>query len=135
MLSNFISDKLLRQLRVETIEYLNKELRQMNKAGVLYIEERKCNFDVEIASDMRVECITGATESYCLWSGDSDFSDTLQKLLAEKKQVSVFGTARVIASELNDLRPKGLKIFDVRKLKEFVEKDHPKAKETPKGAS
>jgi uncharacterized LabA/DUF88 family protein len=135
ILSNFISDKLIEQFRIETIEYLNNELRLLNKAGKLSIEKRKCNFDVEIATDMRVECITGTAESFCLWSGDSDFADTVKKLLDEKKKVSVFGTARVIASELNELRPRGLQIFDVRKLRDFIEKEKGKAKETPKGAS
>ena len=134
ILSNFISAKLLAQLRIETIEYLNAELKLLNKAGKASIEERKCNFDVEIATDMRVECITGIATNFCLWSGDSDFADTLKTLLDEKKRVSVFGTARVIASELNELRSRGLQIFDVRKLRELIGKD-PKAKETPKGAS
>jgi uncharacterized LabA/DUF88 family protein len=134
ILNNFIKDKLLEQLKLETIEYLNKELKLLNKAGMLHIEVRKCNFDVEIATDMRVECITGKTQSFCLWSGDSDFADTLKTLLDEKRIVSVFGTARVIASELNELRSRGLRIFDVRKLREFLEKPA-KAKETPKGAS
>ena len=134
ILNNFIKDQLLEQLKIETIEYLNAELKLLNKAGLSHIEIRKCNFDVEIATDMRVECITGKAGSFCLWSGDSDFADTLKTLLAEKKKVSVFGTSRVIASELNELRAHGLKIFDVRKLRAFLEKP-PKAKETPKGAS
>ena len=130
ILNNFIKDQLLEQLKLETIEYLNAELRLLNKAGMFHIEIRKCNFDVEIATDMRVDCITGKAQAFCLWSGDSDFADTLKTLLAEKKKVGVFGTARVIASELNELRSNGLQIFDVRKLREFLEKP-PKAKETP----
>lgn len=122
ILNAFIKDPLLQQLRIEAIEYLNEELRLMNVAGKLYIEQPKCNFDVEIASDMRVAHLMNKASSFCLWSGDSDFADTLKELLNDKKQVSVFGTARVIASELSELRSRGLQIFDIKKLREFVEK-------------
>lgn len=86
ILNNFIKDQLLEQLKIETIEYLNAELKLLNKAGLLSIEVRKCNFDVEIATDMRVECITGKAGSFCLWSGDSDFADTLKTLLLRKRE-------------------------------------------------
>jgi uncharacterized LabA/DUF88 family protein len=111
-------------LRIETIEYLNEELKMLNRAGKLYIEQPKCNFDVEIASDMRVAHLMHKSDSFCLWSGDSDFADTVRELLNDKKQVSIFGTARVIASELNELRSRGLEIFDIKKLREFIEKTH-----------
>jgi uncharacterized LabA/DUF88 family protein len=131
ILSSFVSDKLLKELRVEVVEYLNEELRTLNKAGKLYIEEQKCNFDVEIGTDMRVE---KRAACFCLWSGDSDFADTLNYLISDGKRVSVFGTAKRIASELNELKSKGVTIFDIKKLREFIE-FHPKAKETPFGAS
>jgi uncharacterized LabA/DUF88 family protein len=122
ILNAFIKDTLLQQFRIETIENLNEELRMLNRAGKLYIEQPKCNFDVEIASDMRVAHLMNKATSFCLWSGDSDFADTVRELLNDKKQVSVFGTARVIASELNELRNRGLEIFDIKKLREFIEK-------------
>src|SRR5689334_13482943 len=53
ILANFIDERLLRLLRVDAIEHLNGELRSLNKAGQTHIECQKCNFDVEIASDMR----------------------------------------------------------------------------------
>jgi uncharacterized LabA/DUF88 family protein len=131
ILRSFISDKLLKELRVEVIEYLNEELRRLNKVGKLYIEEQKCNFDVEIGTDMRVE--TRAT-CFSLWSGDSDFADTLNYLISAGKRVNIFGTAGRIASELNALKAKGVAIFDIKKLREFLE-FFPKARETPFGAS
>lgn len=131
ILSSFISDKMLKEFRVEVVEYLNEELRRLNKAGTLCIEEQKCNFDVEIGTDMRVE---QRAKCFSLWSGDSDFADTLNFLISEGKRVSVFGTAKRIASELNQLKSKGVTIFDIKKLREFVELTA-KAKETPCGAS
>lgn len=38
--------------KIENIEYLNNIFRELNSAGVYYIEDRKCNFDVEIGRDM-----------------------------------------------------------------------------------
>src|SRR5207249_12093891 len=108
ILHSFISDTLLKELRVEVIEYLNEELRRMNKAGKLFIEVQKCNFDVEIGTDMQVE---KRAACFCLWSGDSDFADTVKYLISEGKRVNVFGTAGRIASELNELRAKGVAIF------------------------
>lgn len=32
----------------ETIEYLNSYLRKLNESGTLFVEHKKCNFDVEI---------------------------------------------------------------------------------------
>jgi uncharacterized LabA/DUF88 family protein len=118
ILGSFISDKLLKELRVEAVEYLNEELRAMNKIGKVWIEEQKCNFDVEIGTDMRVE---KRAACFCLWSGDSDFADTLKYLISDGKRVSVFGTVRRIASELNELRSKGVVIFEIRRLREFIE--------------
>ena len=49
----------------------------MNKLGKTSLECWKCNFDVEIASDMRVDHMTKRADSFCLVSGDSDFADPL----------------------------------------------------------
>jgi|SRR5579859_302202 len=124
ILGNFINNALLKQLRVEAIEYLNAELRALNKQGKLYLEHPKCNFDVEIASDMRVDLILNKADNFCLWSGDSDFADPVKELLEAKKKVCIFSTARGIASELNNLKCRGLEIYDFKKLREFIEK-HP----------
>ena len=59
-------------------------------------------------------------ENFILWSGDSDFADPVQQLLEDKKNVVLFATARRVATELNELRSKGLLIFDVQKIREFI---------------
>ena len=41
-------------------------------------------------------------------------------LLEDKKNVVLFATARRVATELNELRSKGLLIFDVQKIREFI---------------
>jgi uncharacterized LabA/DUF88 family protein len=122
ILASFITPTLLKQLRVEAIEYLNKELRALNKAGKTYLEHPKCNFDVEIGSDMRLDHLLKKADIFCLWSGDSDFADPVREILDAHKKVCVFGTAKGIAAELNELKSRGLEIFDIKKLREFIEK-------------
>jgi uncharacterized LabA/DUF88 family protein len=120
LLDQFVRRALLRKYEVGTIEYLNDRFRDMNKKGEYYIEDRKCNFDVEIGVDMLLDYEKNGTETFVLWSGDSDFADPLERLLKAGKKVVLFGTAGRISSELNALKETGLQIFDVFHLKEFI---------------
>lgn len=120
ILKNFIRAPLLKSLKLEAIEYLNDELRKLNKQGKLYLEDRKCNFDVEIGRDMLIDYAENAIENFALWSGDSDFADPLKQLLDDGKKVFVFATARKVASELNDLVKKGLFIYEIQKIRDFI---------------
>jgi len=120
ILKNFIRKPLLKKLKVETIEYLNTELAELNKQGVYFIEDLKCNFDVEIGRDMLLDYDKNGTETFILWSGDSDFADPVKQLLADRKQVVIFATVRMVSSELNELRKDGLLIFDIQKIKNFI---------------
>lgn len=120
LLSKFIRKSLLRKYDIETVEYLNAKFAILNQGGVFEIEDRKCNFDVEIATDMRVDHIKNDIDTFVLWSGDSDFSDTIKTLLNDKKNVLLFATAGRIASELSELVSRGLFIFDIRDLKDFI---------------
>jgi uncharacterized LabA/DUF88 family protein len=122
VLSSFIDRTLLNRLRPNAIACLNGELQNLNSNGHMYLECWKCNFDVEIGTDMRIAFQLGDADSFCLFSGDSDFADPLTVLLNAKCQVSVFGTARHIASELNALKTRGLKIVDIAALRDFLEK-------------
>jgi uncharacterized LabA/DUF88 family protein len=118
ILRNFISETLIRSLKVEAIQYLNQQLLDLNKLGTLSLEERKCNFDVEIASDMRIDHALGRAQTYCLWSGDSDFAHPILQLLEAGRDVVVISGG--VATELNDLRPYGLVIHDIRKLRSLI---------------
>jgi len=120
ILNNFIRKPLLQKLKIETIEYLNKELAELNKQGILFIEDLKCNFDVEIGRDILTDCDKNGVDNYILWSGDSDFADPIEQLLKDKKKVVLFATVRKIASELNELQSKGLLIFDIQKIRNFI---------------
>jgi len=133
LLDQFIKRSLLRNYQVSTIEYLNERFVEMNKNGVRFIEDRKCNFDVEIGVDMLLDCERNRAEVFVLWSGDSDFADSVEKLLDAGKKVVLFATARRISRELGDLRSKGLIVFDIIKIREFIcwNKELKKAKGTP----
>ncbi len=120
LLKSFISGALLKKYNIETIQYLNGKFKEMNKQGIFTLHDQKCNFDVEIGSDMLIDKEKGGTGCFVLWSGDSDFHDPVTDLLKDGKKVVLFATARVIASELNELRSKGLFIFDINKIREFI---------------
>ena len=120
LIEQFIRNTLLRKLNIETIEYLNKRLKELNQQGIKALEDRKCNFDVEIGVDMLLDFYMDKAENYILWSGDSDFASPVQQLLEKNKKVVLFATARKVSAELNDLRCAGLLIFDIQKIRNFI---------------
>ena len=120
LLNQFIRRALMRKYDIETIEYLNGKFAEMNKAGVYFIKDRKCNFDVEIGVDMLLDYERNSADTFVLWSGDSDFADPLKKLLDGGKKVILFATAGRIARELNSLKELGLYIFDIGDIREFI---------------
>ena len=120
LLAQFLRKALLRKYTVETVEYLNDRFREMNRAGEYFIEDRKCNFDVEIGVDMLIDCERNNAETFVLWSGDSDFADSVLKLMGAGKRVVLFATARKVSKELSALVEDGLLIFDIQKIREFI---------------
>lgn len=120
ILKDFIRAPLLRNLTVQTIEFLNNELSKLNQQGILSLEDRKCNFDVEIGTDMLLDLERNNADTFILWSGDSDFADPISKILNTGKRVYIFATARRVSTELNHLRAGGLQIFDIKKIRNFI---------------
>ncbi|MCK5211425.1 NYN domain-containing protein [Candidatus Parcubacteria bacterium] len=120
LLEQFIRRCLIRKYEVDTIEKLNSKFKEMNQKGEYYIEDRKCNFDVEIGRDMLLDFERNNIDTFVLWSGDSDFYDPVKQLLGDGKNVILFATARKIAKELNELIPEGLFVFDLQKIRNFI---------------
>ncbi len=120
LLEQFIRRCLLLNYEIKTIEYLNEKFKEMNQKGVYYIEDRKCNFDVEIGRDMFLDYERNNVDTFILWSGDSDFYDPLKQLLRDDKKVVLFATAGRISRELNELQKEGLFIFDIQKIRNFI---------------
>jgi uncharacterized LabA/DUF88 family protein len=73
---------------------------------------------VEIATDMRLDHALKKAQTYCLWSGDSDFAHPILKLLEDGRKVIVI--SKGIATELNDLKGDGMIYFDLRKLRDVI---------------
>jgi uncharacterized LabA/DUF88 family protein len=117
LLENFVRDSLLSKLSLETIEFLNSKLEEFNKQGITYIEDKKCNFDVEIGRHMLRDFDKNNIDNFILWSGDSDFVDPINQLVNDNKKVFVFATAREVSFELNEIK---VPIFEIKKIKEFI---------------
>ncbi len=120
LLNQFIRRALLKRYEIATIEYLNKRFKDMNKKGEYFIKDMKCNFDVEIGVDMLLDCERNSVETFILWSGDSDFADPVEKLMSAGKKVILFATARKVSKELSALTTRGLMIFDIQKIRDFI---------------
>lgn len=119
ILKNFIARDLLKSLPLNSVEHLNTHLKNLNNQGVLFFEDMKCNFDVEISACMLLDRNNGF-EGSMLWSCDGDFADSILNLLDAGKKVTVVGLSGRFATELNQLRPAGLRLFEVKRLKEFI---------------
>lgn len=117
ILKSFIKKKFLSKLDIDTVKILNKKLSLLNKQGVTYIEELKCNFDVEMGVDMLLDCERNNTESFVLWSGDSDFASPIIQIKNTGKKPTLFSVSGKVAPELNET---GVFIFEVKKIKEFI---------------
>jgi uncharacterized LabA/DUF88 family protein len=117
LLEPFIKNALLSVLNIETIEYLNSQLIKLNKQGAYKIEDKKCNFDVEIGRDIFLDLERESAECFVLWSGDSDFADPLGAVMKRNKQAFLFATSGRVSFELAELR---VPIFEIKKIKEFV---------------
>jgi len=120
LLNQFVRSALMRKYDIETIEYLNNKFVEMNKKGIYFIEDRKCNFDVEIGRDMLLDYERNNINTFILWSGDSDFHDPIKQLLNDGKNVVLFATSRKVSRELNKLKSEGLFVFDIQKIRNFI---------------
>jgi uncharacterized LabA/DUF88 family protein len=120
LLKQFIKQSLLRKYDVATIEQLNRKFAEMNTQGIYSIEDRKCNFDVEIGRDMLIDYERNHVDTFVLWSGGSDFADPIAQLIEDGKNVRLFAIPRRVATELSMLREKGLFIFDIQKIRDFI---------------
>jgi len=120
VIKDFIKKPLIKKFDLDAIEYLNRRLIELNQRGIYAIEDRKCNFDVEIGTDMIIDDYKDGVKNFVLWSGDSDFYDPLKQLLDKGKRVAIFCTSGKISRELNELKKDGLIVFDIKKIKNFM---------------
>jgi uncharacterized LabA/DUF88 family protein len=117
ILKGYITKWLLHHLEQDNICVFNKELKKLNAKWIYKIEEKKCNFDVEIGVDMILDYERLSLTAYILWSWDSDFTDIVKKLITEWKKVFIFSTTQRVSKELSE---SGAFIFDIQKIREFI---------------
>lgn len=117
ILKNFLKKSFLSKIDIETVEFLNGKLALLNKQGILYFEEPKCNFDVELGMDVQRDFEAGGTENFVLWSTDGDFADPIGRVMKSGKKVVVFALGGMVAPEIGE---SGCFVVDVRKIKEFI---------------
>lgn len=120
LLKSFMKYPLLKSFTLDDIKYLNGILYRLNTQGIMFIEDRKCNFDVEIGRQMLTDYNSGSFDTFILCGGDSDFEEPIKHLLDNGKNVILMATTRRISRELGALRTKGLKIFEISKLRSFI---------------
>ena len=70
----------------------------------MFIEESKCNFDVEMAMDMLDD--TEKFTAVLLFSGDSDLYAPLERLKIKGKKIGVVGVRGKVAGELHNIKVK-----------------------------
>lgn len=91
--------KSTRSLFNETInEKMRPLIEELQKFGT-FVEEPKCNFDVEIAMDIMddVEKVSGIV----LFSGDSDLAGPLERIKLKGKKIYIVGVRNMTAGELH----------------------------------
>jgi len=100
----FVKRKTLSLLNERSLTKLNEFENAVKEQGLLIIEEPKCNFDVEISLSMLDD--VNKVSGYFLFSGDSDFKETLERLKLKGKNIYVFGVRGQVGYELWPLMTK-----------------------------
>ena len=75
---------------------------------------------MEIGVDMLLDRRRDDADTFVLWSGDSDFANPVEQLLDDGKKVLLFATVRKVSTELHELGKKGLFIYDIQKIRDFI---------------
>lgn len=102
-----------------------KEIPNFDEDGSFLGKLKKCNFDIEIATDMLTKI--NKYDTVLLWSGDSDFDFLLRYLQSKKKKIITICARRFASDELqmnSDL------FIPADPLKDFLEY-FPAIKNTP----
>jgi len=124
LLKSFIRKSFLKKMSIEDVEYLNNILRKLNKEGVLYFEDKKCNFDVEMGVDMLLDHEKEDVSTFILMTHDSDFIDPVKRLIEKGANVVMLCPMRGLASEFYELQTKNnngsFRIFEITKFRQFL---------------
>lgn len=117
ILNSFIRKSLLKEMSIANIEYLNDILWWLNDKGIFFIEDRKCNFDVEMWTDMLLDLRNGEIENFVIRTGDSDFQVAVDEIDKAWKKTYIFAIPGRVSFELNH---SSAKIYNIKKIRNFV---------------
>lgn len=117
LLSSFIKPALLKDLPRDIVINLNTYFEELNQRWILYIEDRKCNFDVEMWVDISMDLERWLIDNFIIWSADSDFHDIVTKIKNKWKNVSIFWVSWLVSRELSHC---WVFIQDIDKIKNFI---------------
>jgi uncharacterized LabA/DUF88 family protein len=120
LIKNLLKRPYLRIMSNEGIIANNNELKKLNEQKIIYLEDKKCNFDVEMGRDLLKDYLICPVDIFVIWTSDSDFEEPISQLLKDGKKVILFSTAGKPARELNELRKIGLVIYDIKKIKNYI---------------
>ncbi len=70
-----------------------------------------------MGTDILLDLHFGKTQTFVIWSGDSDFYDIVKQLQKAGKNVYIFATARKVSRELSE---SGAVIYDIQKIRDLL---------------
>ena len=114
---SFIRQSFLDKLNEREITIVNSFFKRLNNEWIFSIEDKKCNFDVEMWVDILLDLERWNYDNFIIWTWDSDFYNIVEKILKTSNKVSIFSVWWLISSELNNTNV--LK-YDIRKIKNFI---------------
>ena len=117
LLQQFITKPLLERLNTATIIAFNRRIKELNRRGVYFIEDMKCNFDVEMGGDMLADLKADEIKNFITLSADSDFANPIKQIANDGKTPIIFSTAREVSYEL---ATSGAYVFDVQQIRQFI---------------
>ena len=99
--SFFVRQSTLKSFTPEATTLVQSIVSAVQSSGSV-IEERKCNFDVEMAMEMLDDM--DRVSAVLLFSGDSDFFAPLERLKIKNRRIYVVGVRGQVAKELFDIK-------------------------------
>ena len=117
ILNSFIRKSLLKEMSIANIEYINEVLVLLNDRWIFFIEDRKCNFDVEMWADMLLDLRDWEIETFVIRTGDSDFQVAVDEIDKQWKNTYVFSIPGRVSSELNH---SSAKIYNIKQIRNFI---------------
>jgi uncharacterized LabA/DUF88 family protein len=101
---------------------VNRQFVKFDKNGKLYVEIRKCNFDIEIAVDA---CkMVNHFDTFCIFSGDADFAYLNNYLKHKGKKIIIVKSGHILA----EYRKTANLVVNAQDIKSYISRISKKTK-------